>query len=262
MLGLLKHHAKTCVGTFVVTFGAVVTFLWGVSEPVTHFREDILRDVFGKYWWIIYLIVPALTAFITTIIAMLISTGSSPPNKFIPKLRSSGNLRNLLELAIDQMEKATQTDYNQILLRHYDGYDSHLLSVADSISPQKQGYRVALYQGLLGNAISTGRTVNAGDVSRFKEEYIPAVPETRSELVVPIKHNGAVSGVLNSESDKVNHFNEDIQSEVEQLADAVGQLLPTFGWNSREDMSKIPWIQKWPSTMVLKSYGSDKPKND
>jgi putative methionine-R-sulfoxide reductase with GAF domain len=94
--------------------------------------------------------------------------------------------------------------------------------------------------------------LNSGDVLKLKG-YFPAVPETKSELVVPIRSGGIVLGVINSESEKPNHFTVSIQEKVEELADALGTLLPILHWNPRAKESEIPWIQKSPEAITITS---------
>jgi PAS domain S-box-containing protein len=61
--------------------------------------------------------------------------------------------------------------------------------------------------GLIALAVRTGEVVNAPDVHAH-EHYVMALPETRSELVVPLKAEGKVIGVLNLESPQLNAFSE------------------------------------------------------
>lgn len=170
-----------------------------------------------------------------------------PANVFTPltKLKSAADLKDLLERAIVDLETLTQTDYNQIFLSHQSGYNTQLLAVADSIAERKQRYRIASYDGVLGSVMRSGTTLNARDVQKM-QKYFTAVRETRSELVVPIRANGVVMGVMNSESEQPAHFTSELQSKVEQLADVLGELLlaPRFGWDP--SAGNVPWVKKRP----------------
>lgn len=170
-------------------------------------------------------------------------------NPFRAKFRSCGDVRDLLNRALRALEEITQTDYNQIFLNNQSGHQGRLLAVADSIPDHKQRYRVAIYDGLLGSAYSNAQTINSGDVRQLKG-YFPAVPETRSELVAPVKADGTVLGVINSESEEFNHFTDDVQAQVEQLAVALGQLLTVLRWDSRATEDDIIWIQKTPTSQM------------
>lgn len=60
-------------------------------------------------------------------------------------------------------------------------------------------------QGLLGHVASTGEPVIVSDVTK-DSRYIDANPETRSEIVVPIKLDDRLVGVVNLESPQINAF--------------------------------------------------------
>ncbi len=166
-------------------------------------------------------------------------------NPYVVLLRQSDDLPSLLEQAVRELENITQTDYNQVFLMTSSAYSRQLIAVADVIPPHKQRYRIAAFAGLLGSAASTGKTLNAQNV-RERPNYFQAVPETESELVVPISGAGAVFGVLNSESEEASHYNERIQQQAEQLAAAIGELLPIFGWYPGMSVDQLPWIHRLP----------------
>jgi GAF domain-containing protein len=75
-------------------------------------------------------------------------------------------------------------------------------------------------QGLCGAAVETGETVVVGDVAN-DPRYLTTFGNTRSEIVVPIRRNGAVVGVLDVESDRPDAFGE---RDREQLEAAAAQL--------------------------------------
>jgi sigma-B regulation protein RsbU (phosphoserine phosphatase) len=60
-------------------------------------------------------------------------------------------------------------------------------------------------QGLLGHVASTGEPVIVNDVTK-DSRYIDANPDTRSEIVVPIKLDDRLVGVVNLESSQINAF--------------------------------------------------------
>ena len=61
--------------------------------------------------------------------------------------------------------------------------------------------------GLIAMAIRSGRAVNCPDVSR-ESRYFPGPQTTRSELIVPLKIDGAVLAVFNVESPRIGAFTE------------------------------------------------------
>ena len=172
--------------------------------------------------------------------------GRAAKNPYTARLKSAADLADLLTRTLTELESITRTDYNQVFLDNQSGHVGRLLAVADAIPRHKQRYRMAIYDGLLGSVYASGRTLNSGNVLSL-QGYFHAVPETRSELVVPIKSNDRVVGVLNSESEDDNYFTETLQEQVEQLADAFGGLLPAVGWNPRTAENVIPWLQRTPN---------------
>lgn len=63
-------------------------------------------------------------------------------------------------------------------------------------------------RGLVGEVVKTKSPLYEPDViaGEYKEKYNRVVPETKSELLVPIIAHGVVLGVLNAESDKYRDF--------------------------------------------------------
>jgi hypothetical protein len=163
-------------------------------------------------------------------------------NPYTIPLNSASTVNDLLRTTLTYLIGITQTDYNQIFLLATSAYTQQLVAVADAIPPHKQRYRIATYSGLLGQALSRGEAINAGDTASFPD-YLPAVAETKSELVVPIASKYARFGVMNSESEAKQHFTASMQQEIGQLAAALGQALPVFGWSTRMEMNALPWIQ-------------------
>ncbi len=66
--------------------------------------------------------------------------------------------------------------------------------------------QVKIGQGLIGHVASSGEPVIVHDVGK-DSRYVDANPLTRSEIVVPIKLDGKLIGVLNLESNQVGTYN-------------------------------------------------------
>jgi len=77
--------------------------------------------------------------------------------------------------------------------------------------------RIPFGQGVCGTAAARGATVLVPDVHAFAG-HIACDPASRSELVVPLRENGKVSGVLDLDSPLVGHFDEVDQMGCERLA--------------------------------------------
>ncbi len=68
--------------------------------------------------------------------------------------------------------------------------------------------RVPLGVGLIGAAAKLKRPVYAADV-RKDPRYVCTVPETLSELAIPLMVRDSVAGVLDCQSDNPNHFDKE-----------------------------------------------------
>ena len=76
--------------------------------------------------------------------------------------------------------------------------------------------RIPIGKGVCGTAASRGATVLVPDVHDFPG-HIACDPGSRSELVVPLIEDGAVSGVLDLDSPLIARFDEIDQAGCEQL---------------------------------------------
>ncbi|MCJ7619452.1 MAG: GAF domain-containing sensor histidine kinase, partial [Anaerolineae bacterium] len=81
-------------------------------------------------------------------------------------------------------------------------------------------------QGITASVAATGEPLLVPDVSKDPRYlFVPGIPETRSELCVPLKTKEGVIGVLNVESDQLNAFDDSdlavLQSVARQAAVAI-----------------------------------------
>jgi len=110
-------------------------------------------------------------------------------------------------------------DYQMLGILLYDDATKtfrHRLDVKYGQSAQGK-LRVAANEGIVGAAIATERPVRVPDVA-LDSRYIACNPETRSELAIPMIHQGRVVGVLDLESPQVNYFTEDHEQALSILA--------------------------------------------
>jgi sigma-B regulation protein RsbU (phosphoserine phosphatase) len=80
--------------------------------------------------------------------------------------------------------------------------------------------RVKIGEGLTGTAALTKQTIRVGDVS-LDPRYLALIPETRSELVVPLIHKDRVVGVFDLESPELDRFTEEHVKVLTLLASQV-----------------------------------------
>jgi GAF domain-containing protein len=85
--------------------------------------------------------------------------------------------------------------------------------------------RIGFNRGVCGASYSRQETMLVPDVEAFPG-HIACSSDSKSEIVVPVLKNGAVTMVLDVDSDKLNDFDKTDQVYLEQLA----QLMA--GWFS------------------------------
>jgi L-methionine (R)-S-oxide reductase len=77
--------------------------------------------------------------------------------------------------------------------------------------------RIPVGQGICGAAAESGRTEVVDDVAA-DARYLACFPSTRSEIVVPIAHNGQVVGEIDIDSDRPAAFDTDDRAFLERVA--------------------------------------------
>ncbi len=84
--------------------------------------------------------------------------------------------------------------------------------------------RIGFGQGVCGTAWKECRTVVVEDVGLFPG-HIACSSESKSEIVVPLKKNGEIIGVLDIDSERLAYFDATDQLWLEQIAEAVASVL-------------------------------------
>src|SRR5687768_2536402 len=79
--------------------------------------------------------------------------------------------------------------------------------------------RIPLDKGVCGAAARTRQTQRVADVEVFPG-HIACDAASRSELVVPLVHDGELVGVFDLDSPRINRFDEDDQQGLETIAQA------------------------------------------
>lgn len=88
-------------------------------------------------------------------------------------------------------------------------------------------YRQSIDQGILGMVVRTGKPYLAPDVTRDPYYFypIPGDDPVRSELAVPLRQNGRVTGVLDLQSTEPNAFDASDVAAMEILAEQLAAAL-------------------------------------
>jgi L-methionine (R)-S-oxide reductase len=80
--------------------------------------------------------------------------------------------------------------------------------------------RIPVGQGICGAAAATGETEIVDDVDS-DARYLACFASTRSEIVVPIHHDGSVIGEIDIDSDEPGAFDETDRAFLERLATLI-----------------------------------------
>lgn len=84
--------------------------------------------------------------------------------------------------------------------------------------------RIPLHKGVCGAAASTRQTQRVEDVDAFPG-HIACDSASRSELVVPLVHDGALVGVFDLDSPVTSRFDADDQAGLEAIAQVFVEAL-------------------------------------
>ncbi len=95
-----------------------------------------------------------------------------------------------------------------------------VLRKAVCFGPTKEKTRIAIGEGLTGHAVLARQPILVGDVLE-DHRYVQAVPDTRSELVVPLIYKDRVVGVFDLESPHLNRFTQEHVAILMPLASQV-----------------------------------------
>ena len=128
---------------------------------------------------------------------------------------------------IERITKITGRIYNEVcgVLQLNDKGDTllpHLSYLGADISKWRQGFPIT--QGITGRAVSLGKIVRIGDLSK-DAEYIQITPDIHSELCIPIRVNERIIGVLNVESKKPDAFDEGDEQFLNTIASSLATAL-------------------------------------
>lgn len=160
----------------------------------------------------------------------ILEVSKFPLDQWLEKLQKASEQQVLYQIFLQAVQELTDSGYNQIfLLSRNDSTNDEICLVADLIDQGKVTYDIASWNGLIGEAIKSNRTIVVRDVLN-DSSYINAERTTRSELAVPFLHptTGHVMGVLNIESSRYNAFSSVIVEQVETLAVAMAKKIERF----------------------------------
>jgi GAF domain-containing protein len=133
-------------------------------------------------------------------------------------LDSGGSDEEILQGVVDALERVEHYSWVGIYL-----VDGDELVLGSWNGPQATEHvRIPVGQGVCGAAAASGETEVVDDVSS-DPRYLACFPSTRSEIVVPIFHEGRVVGEIDIDSDRPAAFGEDDRAALERIALQIGR---------------------------------------
>lgn len=147
------------------------------------------------------------------------------------------NVLNLDELASRVTELIQKTfNYYYVAIFTLDSNSNTLRFRSGAVAPRKGkrvkgkkvsiALEVAMGQGLIGEAARQGKQIVCGDVqSDPRYRFIDSLPETKSEVVIPLKIEDRALGVLDVQSNQKNAFHPNDLLLLHALADNIARAV-------------------------------------
>ncbi len=140
-------------------------------------------------------------------------------NEISKQITSQLDHGRVFDFILEKALELTQSTLGSLHL--YDPMLKELRMVAEyGVAEENVGKRQSLEQGIVGYVAARKRPINVEDVSQHPWEgvFLEFYPGTRSELAVPMLEGDELRGVLNVESPSPNHFDENNERLLQELA--------------------------------------------
>ncbi|MCI1711724.1 MAG: GAF domain-containing protein [Chiayiivirga sp.] len=133
-------------------------------------------------------------------------------------------LRPMLQRIVDELHRAYGWEFvSCVSVNHVENRFVCEALHSDVPTEVEVGYSRALGSGIVGEVASSGHTIDLDDV-RGQDNFIDTLHGTRSELCVPVCHQGVVLAVLNVESRRPAAFHGQralLETVAEQIAGMI-----------------------------------------
>jgi GAF domain-containing protein len=139
-------------------------------------------------------------------------------------LEGGGSDEEILQGVVDALERVEHYSWVGIYL-----VDGDELVLGPWNGPQATEHvRIPVGQGVCGAAAASGETEIVDDVNA-DPRYLACFASTRSEIVVPIFHEGRVVGEIDIDSDRPAAFGGDDRAALERIALQIGRCCVPAG---------------------------------
>jgi GAF domain-containing protein len=139
-------------------------------------------------------------------------------------LEGGGSDEEILQGVVDALERVEHYSWVGIYL-----VDGDELVLGPWNGPQATEHvRIPVGQGVCGAAAASGETEVVDDVNA-DPRYLACFASTRSEIVVPIFHEGRVVGEIDIDSDRPAAFGGDDRAALERIALQIGRCCVPAG---------------------------------
>ncbi|MDF1545353.1 MAG: SpoIIE family protein phosphatase [bacterium] len=128
-------------------------------------------------------------------------------NEIGRKLSGTLQLDEMLPLILESVGQVVQFDAGGIFITHTSNREIDVISSIGYDPEHEKDLHLKMGEGLVGRVADTGQAIIANDVKK-DDRYIDLRLETCSELVLPIKFDDRVVGVLNLESNHCNAYSK------------------------------------------------------
>jgi L-methionine (R)-S-oxide reductase len=130
-------------------------------------------------------------------------------------------IERIAERGEDVLQQVVDVLHDEV--EHYSWVGIYLVEGDELVLGPWQGpqatehVRIPVGQGVCGAAAASGETEIVDDVNA-DPRYLACFPSTRSEIVVPIAHEGRIVGEIDIDSDRPAAFGEDDRAFLERVA--------------------------------------------
>jgi K+-sensing histidine kinase KdpD len=138
---------------------------------------------------------------------------------------SSLTQENVIEVACEAILEALDISFAGIaLLDHADHRVIHAGHATRLPFAKDRRFSLGIGEGLVGRVAQTGESVRVNDTSTFPD-FVEVVPGMHSALSIPMRIRDRVIGVLEVEHSRRDHFTDEDQRLLENLAAYLAQAL-------------------------------------